>query len=154
MLFCPLYTHIFTDNNRTTYCGLSLWVWQRYEGHPINRENFLILKEFYHLNITNVSIMWHNLLRMQQHIRIVDGKWGRVMLSNEQMILKGTATLMISMFHQKELYEPWILIQVSSKSIEKWTSYRHLKNFIWPTFSRHFEYFISFQNFFNCLIFS
>ena len=25
---------------------------------------------------------------------------------------------------------------------------------IWPTFSRHFEYLISFQNLFNCLIFS
>ena len=68
--------------------------------------------------------------------------------------LKGTATLMISMFYQKELYEPWILIQVSSKSVEKWASYGHLKNSIWPTFSRHFEYLISFQNFFNCLIFS
>ena len=26
------------------------------------------------LNITNVTIIWHNLLRMQQHIQIVDGK--------------------------------------------------------------------------------
>ena len=34
---------------------------------------------------------------------------------------------MISMFYQKELYEPWILIQVSSKSVEKWGSYEHLK---------------------------
>ena len=68
--------------------------------------------------------------------------------------LKGTATLMISMFYQKELYRPWILIQVSSKSVEKWASYWHLKNSIWPTFSRHFEYLISFSNFFNCLIFS
>ena len=32
--------------------------------------------------------------------------------------LKETATLRISMFYQKELYEPWILIQVSSKSVE------------------------------------
>ena len=31
-------------------------------------------------------------------------------------------------------------------------SYGHLKNSIWPTFSRHFEYLISFQFFFNCLI--
>ena len=68
--------------------------------------------------------------------------------------LKGTATLMIIMFYQKELYEPWILIQVSSKSVEKWASYGHLKNSIWLTFSGHFEYLISFQNFFNCLIFS
>ena len=42
---------------------------------------------------------------------------------------------------------------VSSKSVEKWGSNGHLKNSKWPTFSRHFEYSISFQNFFNCLIF-
>ena len=36
----------------------------------------------------------------------------------------------------------------------KWGSYGHLKNSISPTFSRHFEYLISFQNFFNCSIFS
>ena len=41
-----------------------------------------------------------------------------------------------------------------AKSVEKWGSYGHLKNSIWPTFSRHFEYLISYQNFFNCLIFS
>ena len=68
--------------------------------------------------------------------------------------LQGTATLMISMFYQKELHEPLIFIQVSSKSVEKWGFYRHLNNSIWPTFSRHFEYLISFQNFLNCLIFS
>ena len=68
--------------------------------------------------------------------------------------LKGTATLMISMFYQKELYKPWILIQVSSKSVEKRGSYGHLKNSIWPTLSRHFVYSICFQNLFNCLIFS
>ena len=68
--------------------------------------------------------------------------------------LKGTATLMISMFYQEELYEPRILIQVSSKSAEKWASYGHLKNSIWPTFSRHFEYLNSFEIFFNCLMFS
>ena len=67
--------------------------------------------------------------------------------------LKGTATLMICMFYPKELYESCILIQVSSKSAEKWASNGHLKNSIWPTFSRHFEYSISFQNFSNCLIF-
>ena len=68
------------------------------------------------------------------------------------LLLKGTATLMISMFYQKDLYDPCILIQVSSKSVEKWGSYGHLKNSIWPSFSRHFEYLISFQNIFNCLI--
>ena len=33
---------------------------------------------------------------------------------------------MISMFYMKELYEPWILIPVSSKSIEKYGSYGRL----------------------------
>ena len=61
---------------------------------------------------------------------------------------------MISMFYQKELYESLILIQVSSKSVEKWGSYGHLKISMRPKFSRHFEYLISFQNIFNCLIFS
>ena len=54
--------------------------------------------------------------------------------------LKGIASLMISMFNQKELYEPCILTQLSSKSVEKLGSYEHLGNSIWPTFSRHFEY--------------
>ena len=87
---------------------------------------------------------------------VVDGVDQNViqMQQSDFLALKGTATLMISMFYQKELYEPWVLIQVSSKSVEKWASYGHLKNSIWPTFSDHFEYLISFQNFFNCLIFS
>ena len=34
--------------------------------------------------------------------------------------LKGTATLVISIFHMKEIYERWILIPVSSKSVEKY----------------------------------
>ena len=71
-----------------------------------------------------------------------------------KVILKGTATLMINIFYQKELHIPWILIQVSSKSVEKWGSYGHLKNSIWPTLSRHFEYLISFQNFSYCLVLS
>ena len=37
--------------------------------------------------------------------------------------LKGDSNPIISMFYQKEHYEPWILIQVSSKSVEKWASY-------------------------------
>ena len=47
---------------------------------------------------------------------------------------KGTTTLIISVFDQKELDEPRILIQVSSKSVEKWVRYGHLKNSRWPTF--------------------
>ena len=45
--------------------------------------------------------------------------------------LKGTATLMISMFYMKELYEPWILIPVSSKSVEKYGSYGSLNICKW-----------------------
>ena len=37
--------------------------------------------------------------------------------------LKGTATLMISIFYMKERYEPLIFIPVSSKSVEKYGSY-------------------------------
>ena len=59
-------------------------------------------------------------------------------------ILKGATTLMISTFYKKELLKPWILILGSSKSVEKWEIYGHLKNSIWPILGRHFEYLISF----------
>ena len=49
----------------------------------------------------------------------------------------------------KELFKPWILIPVLSKSGEKWGSYGRLKNSKWPTLSHHFEYIISFQDFYN-----
>ena len=68
--------------------------------------------------------------------------------------IKGDSNPNDKYFYQKGLYELWLLIQVSSKSVDKWGSYGHLKNSIWPTFSRHFEYLVSFQIFFNCLIFS
>ena len=35
------------------------------------------------------------------------------------MIIKGDRNLMINMFLKKELCKPWILIPVSSKSVEK-----------------------------------
>ena len=47
-------------------------------------------------------------------------------MSTHSLCLKGTATLMISMFYLKELSEPWILIPVSSKSVETYGSYGHL----------------------------
>ena len=50
----------------------------------------------------------------------------------EASILKGTATLMTSMFYMKELYEPWILIPVSSKSVEKYGSCGRLTISKWP----------------------
>ena len=47
--------------------------------------------------------------------------------------IKGDSNPNDKYVYQKELYEPRSLIQVSSKSVEKWASYRHLKNSIWPT---------------------
>ena len=35
-----------------------------------------------------------------------------------RLILKGTTTLMITMFHMEDLNKPWILIPVSSESVE------------------------------------
>ena len=61
-------------------------------------------------------------------------------------ILKGTTTLMISIIYKKGLCKLWILILASSKSVEKWESCGHLKNIIWPTLSRHFEYLIHIFN--------
>ena len=45
--------------------------------------------------------------------------------------LKGTATLMICMFYQKELCKSWILIPVSSKLVEKCGSCVRLKICKW-----------------------
>ena len=45
--------------------------------------------------------------------------------------LKGTATLMIGMFYMKDLFESWILIPVSSKSVQKYGSCGHLNIFNW-----------------------
>ena len=42
------------------------------------------------------------------------------------MSLKGTATLVISMFYINKLFEPWSLTPVSSKSVEKCGSYGRL----------------------------
>ena len=42
--------------------------------------------------------------------------------------LNGTATLLISLFYMRELYESWILIPVSSKSVEKIWKVRAFEN--------------------------
>ena len=47
------------------------------------------------------------------------------------LYLKGTATLMISMFYMLELSEPLILIPASSKSVEKYGSYGRLNICKW-----------------------
>ena len=45
--------------------------------------------------------------------------------------LKGAATLVISMLYMTELFEPWILIPVSSKLVEKYGSYGGLNICKW-----------------------
>ena len=55
-----------------------------------------------------------------------------------KITLKGTATLMISMFYQQERsmnHDTRII-----KMAQKWGRHGHLKNSITLTFSRHFEY--------------
>ena len=61
------------------------------------------------------------------------------------MVMDGTATLMIRMFNDKELYKLWVLIPVSAKTVEKWGCCGRLKISKWLTLSRHFEYLISFH---------
>ena len=45
--------------------------------------------------------------------------------------LKGTATLMNTMFYMKDLNKPLILIPVSSKSVKKCGSYGHFNICKW-----------------------
>ena len=45
--------------------------------------------------------------------------------------LKGMATLMIALFYMKDLNKPWILIPVSSKSVEKCGSCGRLNIWKW-----------------------
>ena len=45
--------------------------------------------------------------------------------------LKGTATLIITMFYMKDLNKPWILIPVSFKLVEKCGSCRRLNISKW-----------------------
>ena len=72
----------------------------------------------------------------------------------KNIVLKGTATLMINIFLLERAL--WTMnfdtsiIKIGWKMGKLWA----FKEFNMPTFSRHFEYLISFQNFFNCLIFS
>ena len=47
------------------------------------------------------------------------------------LVLKGTATLMVTMFYMKDLNKPSILILVSSKSVEKHKSCGHLNICKW-----------------------
>ena len=42
------------------------------------------------LNITNITIMWHNLLHLQQHIQKFDGMWCPLLFSNVNRYLKLT----------------------------------------------------------------
>ena len=48
-----------------------------------------------------------------------------------KLLKKGTATLMITMFYMTDFNKPQILIQVSSKSVEKLSSCRRLNICKW-----------------------
>ena len=61
-------------------------------------------------------------LRNKKAIFLLRTQLSRAVRRNSHHLLMGTATLTISIFYQKELYEPWILMQVSSKSVQKWGS--------------------------------
>ena len=67
---------------------------------------FRINESLYLLNITNVTIRWHNLLRMQRYIQNIDGKWCRLLLSNENMVLKLT-------WQEVLKWLPWVLACVN-----------------------------------------
>ena len=60
----------------------------------------------------------HFLSLVLSHKPITKGKF---------VVLKWTATLIISLFYNKEHYKTWGLIPVSSKYVEKLGSYGHLK---------------------------
>ena len=51
-----------------------------------------------------------------------DRPGGRILTSSAKQTLKGTATLLIRLFYMKKLFKTWILIPVSSKSVEKYGS--------------------------------
>ena len=53
------------------------------------------------------------------------------LFSHLLQLLKGTATLMITMFNMQDLNKPLILIPVSSKSVEKCGSCGHLNICKW-----------------------
>ena len=136
---------------KASYCCFLLsWVWVHYWAPSFSRSG----ENCYLFGNCGALVIILGELGSKLIFWGVMGPCQKVKLNLNNLTLKGTAALMISMFYQKELYEPWILKQVSSKLVKKWGSFGHLKNSIWLTFSRHFEYSISFQNFFNCLIFS
>ena len=54
-----------------------------------------------------------------------------VKFNNGDISLKGTATLMIITIYMKDLNKPWILIPVSTKSVENCGSFGHLNIFKW-----------------------
>ena len=94
--------------------------------------------------------------RLAYYLKVTRFKWNLLEESDldPRCLLKGDSNPNDKyVLSERELYEPWILIQLSSKSVGKWGIYGHLKNSIRPTFNRQFEYLISFQNFFQLLNF-
>ena len=65
------------------------------------------------------------------NISYMRGRYLLSLYSMRHLLLKGTATLLISMLYIKELYEPWILIPVTSKSVETYGCCGRLSNCEW-----------------------
>ena len=105
--------------------------------------SFLIIK--WHLLVFFISIKWSNGGNWDNLTRVslIELSFGTGCIN----YLKGDSNPNDKYVYQKVLFESWILIQVSSKSVEKWGSNGYVND--------SFEYnLISFQNFFNCLNFN
>ena len=62
-----------------------------------------------------------------------------------------SAALTTSTFYKKELFKPWILIPVYQNLMKNGEVMGVYRNSKLRTLSRHFEYLISCQNYYNCL---
>ena len=85
----------------------------------------------FYLSIKTVFLVTLATARRVSDVHAFAIDYDHLRFSNLDGSLKGTATLMISIFYIKELYEPWILIPVSSKSVEKYRSCERLNICKW-----------------------
>ena len=92
-------------------CFLNLnWTWLNKSESGLNH----LISEF-------VYAFWNVLTQSEQFkFRQInkDSECGTRQNNSELLILKRTAILMIIVFYMEDLIKPWILIQVSSKSVE------------------------------------
>ena len=85
----------------------------------------------FYLSVKTVFLVTLATARRVSEVHALSIDSDHLRFSNLDGSLKGTATLMISMFDMKELYEPLIFIPVSSKSVEKYRSYGRLNICKW-----------------------